>query len=1531
MKTILGLDLGTNSIGWALIRHDFDSKQGEIIGMGSRIIPMGADKIGDFEKGNPVSATAERTFFRGARRLRERTVLRRERLHRVLNRMHFLPQHYADAIDFEQRLGQFKKDREPKIAYVETSPKKFDFLFKESFAEMVADFRKRQPQLFYTKPNGKETKIPYDWTIYYLRKKALTQKIEKEEIAWILLNFNQKRGYYQLRGEDEEIEANKDKSFEVLKVSEVVDSGEKIRGTDTVLYDVFFENGWKYDRQITKPEDWLGKTKEFIVTTTTLSSGEIKHSFKAVDSEKDWIAIKQKTEQDISDSGKTVGEYIYDTLLKEPNQKIRGKLVRTIERKFYKQELRQILQKQKEFHPELQNRELYDACIEELYEYNDAHRNSIANRDFTYLFLDDIIFYQRPLKSKKSLISNCSLEYRTFKVDGIEQKQDIKCIAKSNPIYQEFRLLQWMKNLKIFKKGDKQDIDITDDLLPTITDREKLFEWLNDKTEIDQKTFLKYPKFNLEEKVKNEIGAEAFRTFKKDKEKGLHTYYRWNYVEDKKYPLNETRGEILKRLNKASIKHDFLDKETETHLWHILYSVEDRNEIIKALTKFSNKHSLPDTFVETFKKYPRIDKDYGAFSEKAIKKLLTLMRFGKWWDFSAIDKAVKDRIEKIQTGEYDDKIKNRVREKAINLTENSHFQNLPLWLASYIIYNRHSEAFDVKYWRSASDIELLKQHSLRNPIVEQVVNETLQTVRDIWDYYGGGKENFFDEIHVELGRDMKNPADMRKKITQRITENENTNIRIKAILTELLNEGDSNVRPYSPMQQEILKIYEEGVYNNETRKEELDEINKIRKKSQPTSSEIKRYKLWLEQGYKSPYTGEIIPLSKLFTPAYEIEHIIPQSRFFDDSLSNKVICESEVNSLKDNQLAFEFIKNNKEMKIELSQGKFVKLLHPDAYEDNVKRYFAKNKPKMRKLLLEDIPDSFIERQITDTRYISKVVKTLLSNIVREENEEEGTAKNLIVSNGRITSRLRQDWGLNDVWNSLITPRFERLNKMAGYEKYGRWENKDGKQVFQINSIEPELLKLNKKRIDHRHHAMDALIVACSSRNHINYLNNENASKDKQSERFDLRKQLRKIETYADSYGKRRTVAKEFLKPWSTFTQDAKNEIHKIVVSFKQNNRVINKTVNYYQKWEKQEDGSMKKVFVKQTKGDSWAIRKPLHKDTVSGLVNIRYKKTVSFSSALNDVKNIVNKSLRRKIKELQEQGFDKKRITKYFKEIEYEWQGEDVSRVETYCFTNDNEKKRVAASRVPLDTSFNKKRIESITDSGIQKILLAHLNKYTGQTDEKGKAIAPEVLAFSPEGIEELNNNIAVLNGGKPHKPIYKVRTYESFGNKFNVGTEGNKKSKFVEAAKGTNLFFAIYEDEEGKRSYDTVPLNIVIERQKQGLTSCPVENDKGHRLLFDLSPNDLVYVPTIEEQENPHLVDFENLSKEQIKRIYNVNDFSGVTIYFTPNTFAKNIAPKELDTSFDSKQSKFDNIPIKDVCWKLESNRLGQIKKVIR
>ena len=154
-------------------------------------------------------------------------------------------------------------------------------------------------------------------------------------------------------------------------------------------------------------------------------------------------------------------------------------------------------------------------------------------------------------------------------------------------------------------------------------------------------------------------------------------------------------------------------------------------------------------------------------------------------------------------------------------------------------------------------------------------------------------------------------------------ENENTNLRIKALLAELANQKDiEGVRPYSPSQQEILRIYEEGVLNMLTKEDpDYDAISKISKMAQPSASDLIKYKCWLEQKYRSPYTGQMIPLARLFTSDYEIEHVIPQSRYFDDSFSNKVICESAVNKDKDNLLAYEYIKQNEGKIIEIGLGK----------------------------------------------------------------------------------------------------------------------------------------------------------------------------------------------------------------------------------------------------------------------------------------------------------------------------------------------------------------------------------------------------------------------------------------------------------------------------------------------------------------------------------------------------------------------------------------------------------------------------------
>lgn len=1433
IKYILGLDIGSNSIGWALIQLDLLQKTKKIIAAGSRIIPMEQKVLSDFGKGITISPTAQRTSYRNARHCRERHLLRRERLHRVLHILGFLPTHYDKQIDFSKRYGKFVDNTEPKIAYNEGK-----FLFMDSFQEMLADFKIHQPDLFYTKRNGEENKIPYDWTIYYLRKKALSRKISKEELAWIILNFNQKRGYYQLREEEE----NKENDFEIIssKIISVIKK-DKDKKYNRYWYDIILENGLVYQAAFYNDfvYNWINQDREFIIERTSLKNGTEKvklsylPTFDEIDKmdkkeqDKYYKKIKIKTENSIGN--KTVGCYIYDHILQNPNEKIKGKLVRTIERKYYKEELKAILEKQIALQPELFTDQLLADCIRELYSKNEAQQRNLAARDFVHLFVENIIFYQRPLRRQKSTIANCSLESRFYidKDSHTRKEAPLKVCPKSNPYYQEFRVLQWLQNLKIYEIDTDQEV--THEFIKTLEDKQQLFDFLMDQKEIDCEELLKY--------FLNQTYPNAKEKALKSELKKWKDTYRWNYVYDigekssKKYPMNETRYDLKRYLEKvANLPDDFLSSEVEYLLWHLIYSVTDKVAYEKGLKKFAQKHHLDeDSFVESFKKFKPYPSEYGSFSEKAIRKLLPLMRFGSYWDFNHIDKNTQKRIEDLITGIENEEIRTILREKAekYQLEKETDFQDLPLWLAQYIVYNRHAEASSLEKWTSVNDLETylneFKQHSLRNPIVEQVVMETLRVVRDIWQQYGQGQADFFDEVHIELGRELKKTAKEREKLSKQNQKNEDTNLSIKEKLKEL---EKYNTRAYSITHQE-------------------------------------KYKLWLEQKHISPYTGQIISLENLFTDNYEIEHIIPQSRFFDDSLSNKVVCESIVNKApyKDRQLGLEFIKNQGGRIVkELSkENKTIKIFTEKQYRTFIKEHYSNNPAKTKKLLLEEISEKMVARQMNDTRYISKFISEILSKIVRSDKQDEGVhSKNVILCTGKITSILRQDWGLNDVWDNLILPRFERMNNLLQKEKFTIYSIEKQKKI-PVVPINDQFKSFQKKRIDHRHHALDAIIIACVTGEHINYINNQHAlekgkdKKEKQKEHDKLREKLC-IKKY--NKGSEENYSWIFKKPWNTFTQEVRAVLEGIVVSFKQNLRVINKATNYYERWV-EENGKYIKKMVKQ-EGTNWAIRKPLHEETISGKIYL-----------------------------------DREKITK-----------------------NDI----LTATRKTVDSSFNEERIKKITDTGIQKILLNYL-EYKG---------SPEI-AFSPEGLEELNKNLSIYNDGKPHKPIYKVRIYEKGSGRFALGEKGRKYKKYVQGA--PNLYFGIYQGKD-KRSFATIPLNEVIERQKQGLSSVPEYNEKGDPLLFSLSPNDLVYVPI--EGEIIEDINFQNLSNEQKERIYNVNDFSS-TCYFTPNRIAKAIFPKEVDLqrkgdklsgSYDTKTASLEGIQIKEVCIKLKVDRLGNLSK---
>ena len=235
-----------------------------------------------------------------------------------------------------------------------------------------------------------------------------------------------------------------------------------------------------------------------------------------------------------------------------------------------------------------------------------------------------------------------------------------------------------------------------------------------------------------------------------------------------------------------------------------------------------------------------------------------------------------------------------------------------------------------------------------------------------------------------------------------------------------------------------------------------------------------------------------------------------------------------------------------------------------------------------------------------------------------------------------------------------------------------------------------------------------------------------------------------------------------------------------------------------------------------------------------------------------------------------------------------------------------------------LLTDANKKKIEeSITDTGIKKILLRHLELNNNN---------PEI-AFSPNGIDEMNKNIVALNDGKFHQPIIKVRQYEK-ADKFAVGEKGNKSTKFVEAAKGTNLYFAIYEtntenektgEVNRKRTFATIPLNVVIARLKQGLPPAP-EDEHGNSPKFILSPNDLVFIP-----QRDHTIQ----EKFDCSRIYKFVSCTGNEAHFVPYSIATPIINTIELGSNNKAQRAWTNEMIKEICLPIKVDRLGNIIKV--
>lgn len=1162
-KQILGLDLGSNSIGWAVINAEAGMPTG-IVAAGSRIIPMAQQIEKNFEKGNSVSETAERRHSRSIRRMLERRKLRRQRLLRVLRLIGWLPPHMVEAID---EYGNIRRGQEPKIEWDAGT-----FIFPESFDEMCKEFG--------------DKKVSHDWTLYYLRKKALHSPVTGPELAWVLMSFNQKRGFKASRAGSNETVDEDGKREEVAEFT-VTDAKIKEDGKGKKVISLTLSDGGVMEqgaKNSTDPAAMIGKTVVCLKTTTTGKDGseEVKYSEPKQD---DWRLNKVMTEQAITDSGRTVGEYIYESLRSSPNNKILGAKVATVDRKLYHDELSRILQAQREFHAELSDPHLLEKCAIALYPNNPAHRREATRGGLVGLLRDDIILYQRPLKSKKSTIADCSMERRTYTAaDGSPKEKAIKCAPRSHPLFQEFRLWQTVANLRVTGDDGK-------DIL-TAESRAHLFDELTRKAKVGANDVLKILNLNKKKGKKETDEAE--------------TEWKVNIDEKKSLPCYDTRLAFVGCLKKAGLKQGdafallAADRgkggtTNEELLWHMAYSIQDIDDFHKAIGKWATANNLDkDMAAGAFMRLKPMT-DYAAYSLKAIKRLLPLMRMGGHWRWEDIDERTREKIAHILTGEDDTEIPAEARE-AFNkneFTAEEHFQGLQPWQATLLVYGKMAGA-EKGRWQSVEDIDRwvgeFRHGSLRNPIVEKVVLESMRVVADIWRKFGR-----IDEIHIEMARELRKTSAERKKMSEENDARANENEKIRLVLQGMKEEGGcAGINPNSPMQQMKLRICVEAARASDAAGEPKIDIKKT-----PTRADIARYKLWLEQNYKSPYTGAAISLARLFSADYEIEHVIPRSRFYDDSFNNKVICEAAVNKAKGSMTAMEFIRSSAGKEVNLGGGRKVSVLSVSGYETLVKTFYKRNPRKKANLLSDDIPQGFSNQQMTDTRYISVLVKTLLSNIVREPEGDNGAdSKNLIVCTGSVTDRLKRDWGVNDKWNELILPRFRAINgKTPGFVTTSA-------NGHEIPTVPDDMLKnFSKKRIDHRHHAMDAIVIACATRAVVQHLSNEAAGN--QTEFDALRRAL------CHKSGQDGWVVN---MPWDSFPADVFQTLQGVTASIKHRERIITRTTNRYTVTV---DG--KRDVRRQT---TYAIRKPLHKDTVSGKAEIRSRAedTVKLAEAVKQTR-----------------------------------------------------------------------------------------------------------------------------------------------------------------------------------------------------------------------------------------------------------------------------------------------------------------------
>ena len=242
---------------------------------------------------------------------------------------------------------------------------------------------------------------------------------------------------------------------------------------------------------------------------------------------------------------------------------------------------------------------------------------------------------------------------------------------------------------------------------------------------------------------------------------------------------------------------------------------------------------------------------------------------------------------------------------------------------------------------------------VKNTVVFKAVNETRKILNELIRKYGS-PEYINIEVADDLGRSFKERA----KIIKRINDNKKEKDKIANKLIELGLRKEGEVKPF----------------------------------------DIERYRLWEEQEGKDLYTGEVIPVEKILSGIYDVDHIVPFSLILDDTLQNKALVNLGVN------------RQQKGQQVPLG---YLSSADKEDYLKRINTLFKKKKISIKKykyLTLSnlygnrDLLSEWKSRNINDTRYITRfLVNYLSANLLFNSDK----AKNVFGVKGIITSRMRR--------------------------------------------------------------------------------------------------------------------------------------------------------------------------------------------------------------------------------------------------------------------------------------------------------------------------------------------------------------------------------------------------------------------------------------------------------------------------------------------------------------------------------------------